>query len=331
MGAQSASQAGEGERTARPRREACLAAALVLALARRAPELVSLLDHDPRCEAAWTAVADLALLASVLERDVPVIGRPLHEALRASLPSLLGRAHELGPGPQHWAAHAAAAWVEPETERERLRDPRSRAAVEVSRGVVLQLGPAWRPEEVAHVAFRLGATRNPPPLRQVELAAPGGSPYELTHVAFFGTDFGAVQPAGSATPGESKRAPAREAAEDERPSERSGEAVAAQLVEKAAAALGLLARGDWRQDDWIYDLGAELLLATHCLTGAWPAESLPWITAIMPERAERTLETLEREPGALLRLYHLMAVTALGLARAAAPPCRPGCKGEESP
>lgn len=185
------------------------------------------------------------------------------------------------PGPEVWAMHAARAWIEPDAERDRLRDSRLRTRVDVSRRRVRQLGPAWRAEEIAHVSERVFGSPLPG-FRVVTVDGSMTSLYELTHVAMYSTDFGAVRISNP-------------------PSDVSTVAV---------ASLTNLGHNGW-------DLIVELILASRFVSGAWPPAADRWIGMVLPSLVAGALSNLRRDPERyFLPLYHPLIWTALLLAGA---------------
>ena len=85
------------------------AESLLAALETGTGGLVRLLTEDPTSEPALTALADLALIASVIENQAPSdAGRALVDSLRAvTLPSRRAGPETVTPGPEQWALHAA--------------------------------------------------------------------------------------------------------------------------------------------------------------------------------------------------------------------------------
>jgi hypothetical protein len=263
-----------------------LAESLVTELARNVKVLSTLLTNDPRSESGLTALADLALLASVLARDHPGSNpEPLADAVRYVLAVLAPRPGGASPGPEEWALHAAQVWLDADIERQRLHNRHICELVAESKWAVLALGPPWRPEEIAYVdACFTGSSL--PALRAVKVDTSIISLYELTHVAFYATDFGAVPAQGP---------------------------LAAQLAATAAKVAGEIASTDWG-----WDVGVELILAARFLSGRWPAEADVWIGTLMPERTRLAISALRGRPEQFMSLYHAMGITALALAQVAA-------------
>lgn len=262
---------------------ASLAEALIREVAGNIEVLLTLLTSDPSAEPTLTALADLALCASILERDhsassVCLLACTIRSVLDAPILGTIG----LSPGPEAWALHAARSWLDPAIERQRLHDNRIHNLLAESERVVLALGPSWRPEEVAHVAARLTGS-NLPALRAVRVDSSVMSLYELAHVVFYATDFGAVMVSSPL---------AAELA-----------ATAMRRAEELSAAV------------WGYDVGVELILAARFLSGQWPPEATAWIGTLMPEWARIALTTLHEQPEQFLRLYHSMILTALAVAQ----------------
>jgi hypothetical protein len=244
-----------------------------------------LLARNPKSEQGLTALADFALIASILKRKRLARGAGL--LAQAVGTELLARALQASasPGPEEWAVHVASAWLNPRAERLRLRDPLLSALVAKSEQIVLSLGPRWRPEEVRYVAACLHGS-SLPALRPVRLDS-ATSPYELTHVAFYATDFGSVP----ASPDH--------------------------LADEMAAVAARLA-GELSGFGQYYDLGLELILAARFLSTRWPAEAGEWVTKSVPQWSSVALSTLRRHPEQFLALYHPMLLTALATAQFAA-------------
>lgn len=260
-----------------------LAEAVVAELARGTNVLVEALTDDPRSEAALTALADLSLLGAVLERhsegtSISILARSLRGILAKS--SVCDG--PLPPGPEAWALHACRAWLDPAAERRRLEDRQSREIVDGSRRVVLTLGPNWRPEEVAYVAACLNGS-DLPALRPVKSDVTARSAmYELAHIAFYATDFGAAPAARGS--------------------------IAANLVATAAGVIGQLEK---TASNW--DVGVELILAARYLSGHWPKEANAWIRSLIPNWLSVALSSLRDGPERFLGVYHAAAVSALAL------------------
>lgn len=281
-----------------PRDEFTMAAeSLLAALETGTGGLVRLLTEDPTSEPALTALADLALIASVIENQAPSdAGRALVDSLRAVLFQPARRPGDGTPGPEQWALHAARVWLDPICEGERVKQTPVGDLVARSGEIVLSLGPPWRAEEVAYVRACLDPTRPLPPLRRVPYDGTLQSIYELTHVVFYATDFG--------------RSP-----------------VDARAAEETATIAEVIARGfaEWLSrpeaetlpevHGW-YDAGLELVLALRFLRGGWSADATRWLETIIPAHSEQALQVLRHRPDRFLSLYHPMAMAAMALALA---------------
>ncbi len=265
---------------------ACLAESLITELAGNVEVLLTLLTNDPRFEPGLTALADIALFASILERDYPESGSTvLAAAVRSVLAAPALRVGAANPGPEEWALHAARVWLDPAMEQQRLHDQHILDLVVESERAVFALGPPWRPEEIAHVSAHLTGSALPA-LRAVKVEASVMSLYELTHVAFYATDFGAVPASGP---------------------------LAAELGATAARVADELASTEWG-----YDVGVELVLAARFLSGQWQPEAEVWTGIVMPQWASIARSALRGHPEQFLVLYHPMMVTALAVAQSAA-------------
>lgn len=264
-----------------------VASAAVARLTEWAPLIGEMLRADPGSESGLTALCDLALLSSVLTRDRVVEGA---ERLSAALAGVLGSTAPTEaphPGPAAWARHAAGAWLDPGQERLRLADPAYQCVVSGSAEVMLVLGPSWRKEEISHVASRLHALPLPGP-RSGSDAGNAVELYELAHVAFYCTDFGAATGA---------------IADD----------LARCLASQLARGLSILPM----EDAWL-DLAAELMLGHWYLTGDWPSprstkgpDAASWRVHIGPKWIWQTIDTFSVNDPEMLFRYHTLAVTAM--------------------
>jgi hypothetical protein len=262
--------------------EACRVGAHCRTLVRELTEgvdvLAALLAQDAGSEAGWTALVDLALLGSVLGRDDPQSGaaellRAVYGVVTAARARLAG-----APGPQQWAAHFAAVCADPAAEQLRVAHASVKRLLDQSGDAVLALGPSWRSEEIAFVNARLHGSPLPA-LRALPAENTSMVLYELAHLAFYSTDFGAR--------------------------------VAAAPLAQAAAARARHFAARFPALDEYWDLGLELVLAHRYLAGAWPDSATIWAGSVIPRLAERARRAMRADRLHYLRFYHPMAVAAL--------------------
>jgi hypothetical protein len=259
---------------------------LVRALTEGVDVLAALLAEDAGSEAGWTALADLAVLGSVLDRDYPQSGAARLLRAVGGVATAAGARLASAPGPQQWAAHVAAVCADPAAERLRITHPSVKLLLEQSNDAVQALGPSWRREEIAFVNARLHGTPLPA-LRALPAENTNMVLYELAHLAFYTTDFGART---AACP--------------------LAKAEAGPLAQAAAArARYFAARFPALEEYW--DLGLELVLAHRYLAGAWPESATIWAGSVIPRLAGQARRAILADRLNYLRFYHPMAVAAL--------------------
>lgn len=256
-----------------------LANLLIAELTKSIDTLIVLLTNNSRSEAGLTAIADLAIITSILKRDHPGIDSfELADAILALLENPVLRPRFENPGPEEWALHVARVCLNIDKERERLSSSMIIKLIEDSKRVVLSLGPPWRLDEVAYVETCVTGS-DLPKLRTISIGAYNISLYELTHNALYATDFGRVSIEG---------------------------AITNQLASTATEALSGLVD---TEEDW--DLGTELLLAVKFLTGKWPIGADVWLEKLMPKWSQNAVSKLHSHPDLFMSLYHQMSITAL--------------------
>ncbi len=242
-------------------------------------------------EPILASLAELALGVSVLRRKTTTTSL---ENLRVGIAGLLAQPHfreqMLRPGPAAWACFASVGWLEPRALLRILaRDARRRDSFEESTRQVLAIGPSWRSLEVNHLTKVLGS-------REVddahfenfacELLKRGTSGYELTHIAFYLTDFGEKLP----SPG-----------------------LVSDLRRELASSLSAV-----ESTGVDFDLGVELILAATYMGMRRSGSISGWINTGIEYLIERTLETCPKSPPAtfdlLLSSYHPVLLSSILLA-----------------